>query len=179
MRVERDFLGEREVPAAALHGIHTLRALENFPLSGRPVHASLARAFGDVKLACARANRQTGSWRDDPAKADAIEQACRQLASGALVPHVVVDALQGGAGTSTNLNVDEALANAALAILGLPPGSYSRVSPLDDLNLHQSTNDVYPTVLRLAAIRGLGILQERVVALQQSFRMRKRGFPDW
>jgi aspartate ammonia-lyase len=175
-RIEKDLLGEREIPAGATYGIHTVRALENFPLSGRPVHASLARAFGDVKLACARANRETGSWRGDAAKAEAIEQACQQLASGAIVPHIVVDALQGGAGTSTNLNVDEALANAALAILGLPPGSYDRISPTEDLNLHQSTNDVYPTALRLAAIRGLKALQERVVALQEAFQAAEQRF---
>jgi aspartate ammonia-lyase len=175
-RTERDLLGERELPAGALHGIHTLRALENFPLSGRGVHAGLARAYGDVKLACARVNRELGRWRDDPAKADAIEQACRELVSGDLAPHIAVDALQGGAGTSTNLNVDEVLANRALAILGVPHGSYGRVSPLDDLNLHQSTNDTYPTALRLAAIRALGVLEERVVALQQSFQEAERRF---
>jgi aspartate ammonia-lyase len=123
-----------------------------------------------VKLACARANRATGTWSGDSAKADAIERACDELASGALAPHIVVDALQGGAGTSTNLNVDEVLANRALEILELPHGSYGRISPLDDLNLHQSTNDTYPTALRLAAIRGLRILQDRVVALQQAFQ---------
>jgi len=176
VRVERDLLGDRELPADAPYGIHTLRALENFPLSGRPVHAALARAYGDVKLACARANRELGGWRDDPCKADAIEQACQELAAGALASHIVVDALQGGAGTSTNLNVDEVLANRALAILGLPPGGYERVSPLDDLNLHQSTNDTYPTALRLAAIRGLGALQERVVTLQQAFQDAERRF---
>jgi aspartate ammonia-lyase len=169
-------LGKRELPAAVLYGIHTLRALENFPLSARPVHAGLARAYGDVKLACARVNCELGCWRDDTAKAAAIEQACLELASGALASHIVVDALQGGAGTSTNLNVDEVLANRALSILGLPPGSYHRVSPLDDLNLHQSTNDTYPTALRLAAIRSIGVLQERVVALQQAFQDAERRF---
>jgi aspartate ammonia-lyase len=178
MRTERDLLGERELPAAALHGIHTLRALENFPLSGRPVHTGLARSYGDVKLACARTNRELGSWRDDSSKADAIERACEELASGALAPHIAVDALQGGAGTSTNLNVDEVLANRALALLGLPPSSYHRVSPLDDLNLHQSTNDTYPTALRLAAIRGLRALEERVVGLQQAFQDAERRFAD-
>jgi len=175
-RIESDLLGERELPSGAPHGIHTLRAIENFPLSGRPVHPALACAYGEVKLACARANRELGCWRDDPAKADAIEQACLELAAGALAAHIVTDALQGGAGTSTNLNVDEVLANRALAILGLPAGSYSRVSPLDDLNLHQSTNDTYPTALRLAAIRGLGVLQERVVGLQQAFQDAERRF---
>jgi aspartate ammonia-lyase len=175
-RTEHDLLGTREVDSTALHGIHTLRALENFPLSGRPVHGALARAFGTVKLACARANRATGSWSNEATKADAIERACEELASGALACHIVVDALQGGAGTSTNLNVDEVIANRALDILGLPRGSYDRVSPLDDINLHQSTNDTYPTALRLAAIRGLRILEDRVVALQQAFQAAEQRF---
>ena len=175
-RTERDLLGEREVPEGAMYGIHTVRALENFPLAGRAVHPALARAYGSVKLACALANRACGAWKDDGAKADAIEQACRELASGALAGHIVVDALQGGAGTSTNLNVNEVLANRALELLGLAPGAYDRVSPLDDLNLHQSTNDTYPTALRLAAIRGLHALESEVIGLQQSFQAAERRF---
>jgi aspartate ammonia-lyase len=178
MRTEHDLLGARELPADSPYGIHTLRALENFPLAGRPVHPGLARAFGSVKLACARTNRELGCWREDPAKASAIEQACEELASGALAGHMVVDALQGGAGTSTNLNANEVLANRALEILGLPPGSYQRVSPLDDLNLHQSTNDTFPTALRLAAIRGLVALEKRVVALQQAFQAAEQRFAN-
>jgi len=105
-RLERDLLGTREVPAQALYGIHTVRALENFPLANRPIHEELSRAYGTVKLACARTNRALGVWAGDPAKADAIEQACAELADGLLSQYVVVDALQGGAGTSTNLNVN-------------------------------------------------------------------------
>ena len=82
LRVERDLLGEREIPAGTLYGIHTVRALENFPLAGRPVHEELIRAYGTVKLACARTNRALGVWAEDPAKADAIERACRDLAEG-------------------------------------------------------------------------------------------------
>ena len=90
-RTERDLLGELQIPAAALHGVHTARALENFPLSGRPVHPELARAYGTVKLACARTNRALGCWNGDPEKADAIERACRELSEGSLAPHIVVD----------------------------------------------------------------------------------------
>ncbi len=175
-RIERDLLGEAPVPAGALWGVHTLRARENFALAGRPVHAALARAFGTVKLACARTNRQLGAWAGDDTKADAIEQACREMADGVLDEHVVVDALQGGAGTSTNMNVNEVLANRALAILGEPSGSYGRVSPTDDLNLHQSTNDTYPTALRLAAIGLLHDLEERVVSLQEAFQAKEQEF---
>jgi aspartate ammonia-lyase len=175
-RTEHDDLGERPVPAAALHGIHTARALENFPLARRPVHPQLSRAYGSVKLACARTNRALGAWADDAAKADAIERACAELSEGQLAEHIVVDALQGGAGTSTNLNVNEVLANRALEILGLPPGAYERVSPLDDLNLHQSTNDTYPTALKLAAIALLRELEQNVLALQESFQAAEKKF---
>lgn len=175
-RIERDGLGELPVPAEALHGIHTQRALENFPLTRRGIHPELARAYGDIKFVCARTNRALGAWADDAVKADAIDRACRELANGDLGGFVIVDALQGGAGTSTNMNVNEVLANRALEILGLPAGSYDRISPLDDLNLHQSTNDTYPTTLRLAAIRLLHELEKKVVALQESFQAAERKF---
>ncbi len=175
-RIEKDSLGERAVPAEALYGIHTARALENFPLANQPVHPALARAYGDVKLACALTNRALGAWSSDAAKADAIEQSCRELSEGLLAGEIIVDALQGGAGTSTNMNVNEVLANRALELLGLPHGEYSRVSPLDDINLHQSTNDTYPTALRLAAIRLLHALEQKVVALQESFQRAEKRF---
>ncbi len=176
IRIERDLLGEREVPAEALYGIHTVRALENFPLAGRPVPPELVTAYGMVKLACALTNRGLGAWADDPAKADAIERACREMAEGKLTGHVVVDLLQGGAGTSTNMNVNEVLANRALQLLGEPLGRYDRVSPLDDLNLHQSTNDTYPTALRLAAILQLHRLEDQLVALQEAFQALEQRF---
>jgi aspartate ammonia-lyase len=169
-RVEHDLLGMREIAAGALYGIHTVRAVENFPLSGRPLHEELIRAFGMVKLACARTNRALGAWAAEPAKADAIEQACQEMADGLLSEHLMVDALQGGAGTSTNMNVNEVIANRALTILGGKPGDYDQVSPFDDINLHQSTNDTYPTALRLAGIRLLHRLEDHVVGLQEAFQ---------
>ncbi|MGC4113193.1 MAG: aspartate ammonia-lyase [Myxococcales bacterium] len=175
-RTEKDLLGERAVGDDVLWGIHTERARENFPIAGRPVHPALVHAFGAVKLACARTNRALGFWADDPAKADAIEQSCRDLARGALDAHVVVDELQGGAGTSTNMNVNEVLANRALELLGEPRGRYARVSPLDDLNLHQSTNDTYPTALKLAAIQRLHGLERSLVALQEAFQAKEKAF---
>jgi aspartate ammonia-lyase len=175
-RTERDLLGEVAVPAQSLHGAHTERALENFPLAGEPVHVELARAYGAVKLACVLTNRALGVWDGDDAKAEAIERACRELADGRLAAEIVVDRMQGGAGTSTNMNVNEVLANRALQILGEPPGSYERVSPLDDINLHQSTNDTYPTALRLAAIELLHKLEEQVVALQEAFQAKEQEF---
>jgi aspartate ammonia-lyase len=175
-RREHDLLGEREIPEDSLYGIHTARALENFPLSGRRVHPTLITAFGEVKLACAETNRDLGAWKDNPTKAEAITRACREMADGALSEHVVVDLLQGGAGTSMNMNVNEVLANRALELLGDAKGDYARVSPLDDVNLHQSTNDTYPTALRVAAIRGIRVLEGRLVALQEAFQAKEKQF---
>lgn len=175
-RTEHDALGSLGVPADVLYGIHTQRALANFPLAHRPVHAELERAFGDVKLACLLTNRMLGAWSDDAAKADAMERACRELSEGLLVDSFVADALQGGAGTSTNMNANEVLANRALQILQEPLGNYARVSPLDDLNLHQSTNDTYPTALKLAAIRLLRKLEQHVVGLQEAFQALEKRF---
>ena len=175
-RTETDLLGERAVPAGVLHGVHTERALENFPLSGRRVNGALIRAYGAVKLACARTNRELGAWEDE--KADAIESACAEMMEGLLDEHIVVDALQGGAGTSTNMNVNEVLANRALQIMGRPLGDYAVVGPLDDINLHQSTNDTYPTALRVAAIWRLRDLEREAVALLEEFQRRERETAD-
>ncbi len=175
-RTEADLLGEVSVPGAALYGAHTARALANFGLAGRPVHGELVRAFGTIKLAAALVNRDLGVWADDPGKADAIERACREVADGLHDDDVVVDLLQGGAGTSTNMNVSEVIANRALELLGEPRGAYGRVSPLDDVNLHQSTNDTFPTALRLAAIRLLHALEEQVLTLQEAFQVKEKEF---
>ena len=143
-RTETDLLGSRDVPADALWGIHTLRAMENFPLAGRPVH----RAAGP-RLRRGQAGRAPGpitNWAAGTTrKFAAIEAACQEMTDGRLDEHVVVDALQGGAGTSTNMNVNEVLANRALQLLGPAAGRLrTTISPLDDVNLHQSTNDTYP-----------------------------------
>jgi aspartate ammonia-lyase len=175
-RRETDLLGERDVPADALYGIHTQRALENFPLSGRTVNRGLVHAYGAVKLAAAQANHGLGWW--DDAAYRAIEAACREMIEGRLDAHIVVDALQGGAGTSTNMNVNEVLANRALQLLGRPLGEYTTLSPLDDINLHQSTNDTYPTALKVAAIQSLGKLERNVVVLQETFQDKERQTAD-
>jgi len=175
-RTESDLLGQRNVPAEAMHGVHTERALENFALSGWQGNPGLTRAFGAVKLACARVNRELGAWREEPAKAQAIEAACIEMLEGRLDGCIVVDALQGGAGTSMNMNVNEVLANRALEILGRPRGDYAAVSPNDDINLHQSTNDTYPTALKVAAIWKLRALERAVVALQEAFQKKEKQF---
>ncbi|MBN2577580.1 MAG: aspartate ammonia-lyase [Pirellulales bacterium] len=171
-RHETDLLGTREVPAHALWGIHTLRAMENFPLTHRPVNRRLVHAYGAVKLAAARTNHELGSW--DEAQFTALETACQEMIDGRLDEHVVVDALQGGAGTSTNMNVNEVLANRALQLLGRPLGEYQTVNPHDDVNQHQSTNDTYPTALRVAAILALHDLERRVVTLLETFQEKEK-----
>jgi aspartate ammonia-lyase len=175
-RKERDLLGERDVPATALWGIHTLRAVENFPLSGRRVVPGLIHAYGLVKQACARTNRELGSL--PVREAEAIEAAAAEMAVGKLDEHVLVDALQGGAGTSLNMNVNEVLANRALAALGRQPGDYAAIDPLDHVNMHQSTNDTYPTALKVAAIAGLRMLEKSVVELQEAFQVKERELAD-
>lgn len=174
-RIESDFLGSLEIPSDALYGINSARAAENFSLSGRRVHPALVRAFGLVKLSCFLTNRALGFFPDG-IKADAIERACREMSEGLLDGWMIADALQGGAGTSSNLNVNEVLANRALQLMGRQPGEYSAVSPADDVNLHQSTNDAYPTALRIAAIGLLKDLEVSVVALQEAFQAKEKEF---
>ncbi len=175
-RTEHDLLGQMQIPAGALHGIHTARAMENFPLSGRPVHPMLIRAYGAVKLACCRTNHQLGRWDDETA--GAIERACGEMMEGQLAEHIRVDALQGGAGTSTNMNVNEVLANRALQILGRDPGDYETISPTEDINLHQSTNDTFPTAVKVAGIWLLGELERELVACQEAFQAKEKQFAD-
>lgn len=174
-RIETDLLGSREIPSESLWGIHTLRAIENFPISGRLIHPELVKAYGEVKLACFQTNKALGYFPDQN-KAEAIEQACAEMAEGQLIRHMLVDALQGGAGTSTNMNVNEVIANRALEIAGKDKGNYSFISPLDDVNLHQSTNDTYPTALKLAAIRMIRELEQSVLALQEAFQLKEKEF---
>ena len=174
-RIEKDLLGEHEVPREALYGIHTVRACENFSLAQRPVHPQLIKAYGVVKLAAFRTNRSLGYFAD-AATADAIDRAIHELLDGSLNSHVVVDALQGGAGTALNMNINEVIANRALQILGQPCGMYEQISPLDHVNLHQSTNDTFPTALRLSAIVLLRRLEKSAIALQESFQKKEKEF---
>lgn len=175
-RTETDFLGEKQIPAGALWGIHTTRAVENFPISGRMIHPELIKAYGEVKLACVQTNIQLGFWKENDLKARSIEKACLEMSQGLLDEHILVDALQGGAGTSTNMNVNEVIANRALQIMGEKSGTYQIISPLDDVNLHQSTNDTYPTALKIAAIRLLRQLEQSVLELQEAFQQKEKEF---
>ena len=150
-RKEHDLLGEREVPAEAYYGIHTLRALENFPVSGLRLHPELIRALAEVKRAAAQANLKAGLLEERVA--GAIGAACEEIVAGALHEWFVVDPFQGGAGTSTNMNANEVIANRANELLGSEKGDYHLVHPNDHVNMSQSTNDVFPTAVRVAAMR--------------------------
>lgn len=173
-RCEHDHLGQRELPDDCLWGIHTTRAVENFPLTGRPVHPALLRAFGAVKLAAFTTNRRLG-FLAEPHFA-ALDEACRELMAGGLRQHFPIDALQGGAGTATNLNVDEVLANRALQLAGLPLGDHTRIDPIAHVNLHQSTNDCFPTALHVAALWQLAPLQAAVVEALEGFQALEQRF---
>jgi aspartate ammonia-lyase len=174
MRRETDSLGDFQVPTGALYGIHTARALENFPLSGTPCSPALIRGLALVKQACAQTNAGLGFL--DATVADAISQACSELAAGEHLEAVPVDALQGGAGTSLNMNLNEVIANRAEEILGGRRGEYRHVHPVDHVNLHQSTNDVFPTALRIAAIESLHRLEKSIAALQTAFQAKEQEF---
>lgn len=149
-RIERDLIGELPVPQAAYYGIHTLRAKTNFAISGCAIHQHpyLINALAQVKHAAALANRDLGLLSAE--KAAAIVKACVEVQEGRLHEQFVVDVYQGGAGTSTNMNANEVIANLALEMMGHAKGEYQQLHPNDDVNLGQSTNDVYPTALRLA-----------------------------
>ncbi|MFJ3958133.1 aspartate ammonia-lyase [Arthrobacter sp. NPDC090010] len=155
VRREHDSLGDGDVPEAALWGISTLRAVENFPVSGRTIGSlrSLVWSLGAVKFAAARANEGLGLL--DSEKSQAIQRAAQEVMDGRLDEHFVVDAIQGGAGTSTNMNANEVVANRTLELLGRRRGDYAALHPIDHVNRSQSTNDVYPTAVKLALHREL------------------------
>lgn len=176
IRLEHDLLGDREVPAAAYYGVHTLRAQENFPISGIPIstYPDLIRALAEIKMAAARANLELGFLA--PAKAQVIIAACEEIRAGALNDQFVVDVIQGGAGTSTNMNANEVIANRALELMGAKKGDYNLLHPNEDVNMSQSTNDVYPTALRLATYNGLLRLIDAMGYLRGAFEAKAEEF---
>jgi len=175
-RREHDLLGERDVPSSALYGVQTLRAMENFAISGVELSEfpTLIAALAAVKEAAAEANRDLGLL--DPRVADAIIQACRELRTGKHHEHFRVDMIQGGAGTSTNMNANEVIANRVLELLGHPRGSYDVVSPNSHVNLSQSTNDVYPTAVKLAMHSSIDELRAAMGALAGAFLVKGEEF---
>mgnify|MGYP001199471669 CR=1 FL=1 len=173
-RIERDSLGEMRVPRDAYYGIHTLRALGNFVVSGVKTHPALIRAIALVKQAAAQANMSAGLL--GPIPGEAVVSAADEVARGEMEDQFVVDAFQGGAGTSTNMNVNEVIANRAIELLGGERGDYGTVDPLRHVNLSQSTNDVYPTALRVAAVGMVLELSEVLAALQGSLQKKEAEF---
>jgi aspartate ammonia-lyase len=177
-RIEHDLLGERSVPANVYYGVHTLRAVENFPISGTPIsiYPDLVIALACVKQAAAEANRDLRLLEEK--KAVAIIAACEEIRAGALHEQFVVDVIQGGAGTSTNMNANEVIANRALELLGASRGEYCVLHPLEDVNKSQSTNDVYPTAIRVALHFALKRLCEEMAVLRAAFAAKAEEFVD-
>ncbi len=177
-RTETDSLGSLEIPADAYWGIHTARALENFPISQRPisVYRDLVRALAMVKQAAARANAEIGvleQW-----KADLIDGAAQQVIDGEHHDQFVVGVVQGGAGTSTNMNANEVITNIALEMAGREKGDYAYLSPIDDTNRSQSTNDVYPTAIKVGLSLDLRTLLDELDLLRTSFLGKAAEFHD-
>ncbi|KAA0024058.1 aspartate ammonia-lyase [Antrihabitans cavernicola] len=177
-RVEHDLIGDLDVPADAYYGAHTARAVDNFPISGVTLasYPGFIAALAAVKQAAATANRDLSLL--DRTEGDAIIAACEQIRGGAFGDQFVVDMIQGGAGTSTNMNANEVIANVALEILGKPKGDYGTCHPLDHVNKGQSTNDVYPTAVKLALDGYVVELRRAVASLREAFAAKAVEFAD-
>ena len=177
-RTEVDFLGSMEVPADAYWGVQTARAIENFPITGQKISnmPNLIRALAHIKKAAASVNGELGAISS--AHARAIVQACDEIVAGQLHDQFVVDVIQGGAGTSTNMNANEVIANRGLELMGFARGRYDMLHPNDHVNASQSTNDVYPTALRLAAWTGIGRLLQALAGLREAFDQKAKAFED-
>jgi aspartate ammonia-lyase len=177
-RIEKDFLGEKEIPDDAYYGVQTMRGKENFLITNMPVSREpyFVKAFGYVKKAAALANRDLGVL--DTRIADAIISACDRLIAGEMLDHFVTDFIQGGAGTSVNMNANEVIANLALESLGHRKGEYQYVNPNDHVNFGQSTNDVYPTAFHLGLILRLESYLESLRRLREAFFAKAREFEN-
>lgn len=178
VRIEKDLLGECDIPSDVYWGVHTQRALDNYPISGVTIatYPRMIDALALVKHAAALANRDLGTL--DSARASAITSTCRAIVDGEFHDHFVVDPIQGGAGTSTNMNANEVIANRALELLGHKKGAYQHLHPLNHVNMSQSTNDVYPTALRVAACLRLNSLLEAMDELREAFATKAEEFHD-
>ena len=177
-RLEHDLLGNREVPAEVYYGVHTARALENFAITGTQIsiYPELIIALAAIKQAAALANRELGLL--DEVRAKAIIAACEEIRAGKLHDQFVVDVIQGGAGTSTNKNANEVIANRALELLGEARGAYGRLHPNEHVNMSQSTNDVYPTAIKIATHHGVMHLVNAMDALRLAFARKADEFKD-
>lgn len=177
-RKEKDLLGEKQIPANAYYGVQTARALENFQVSGMTTafYPDYVRAYAIVKLAAARANSEDGRLSKE--KLAAIEKACQAVMDGKYHDQFLVDLYQGGAGTSANMNANEVLANIALELSGHKKGEYQFIEPHDDLNMGQSTNDVYPTAIKVALILHNDKLVREAETLSQAFHKKGEEFKN-
>ncbi|WP_419784938.1 aspartate ammonia-lyase [Pseudodesulfovibrio sp.] len=177
-RIEHDSLGEAQVPADAYYGVQTLRAKDNFHITGIPLahYPRLIEALAYVKQAAAEANASLGLL--DEEKCRAIARACEELLDGKMHDQFVVDVIQGGAGTSANMNANEVICNRALELLGHAKGEYQHLHPLNDVNMSQSTNDVYPSSLRIALILELHELMDAMRHLRKTFAQKGTEFAD-
>lgn len=173
-RVERDFLGEKQLPTEAYYGIQTLRATENFPITGYHIHTSLIRAMGTVKKAAAMANRDVHLL--DAALAEAIIKAATEVEEGMWDQAFIVDPIQGGAGTSINMNANEVIANRALEILGEDKGNYAVISPNSHVNMSQSTNDAFPTAIHIAVLKQIDELLTAMEQMETAFHDKAEEF---
>src|SRR6186713_691020 len=175
-RTESDLLGKKEIPFEAYYGVQTLRALENFQVSGVKTnfYPDYVRAYAMVKLAAARANTDVGRMKKE--KLDAIEKACQAVIDGKYHDQFLVDLYQGGAGTSANMNANEVLANIALEMGGHKKGEYTIIEPHDDLNMGQSTNDVYPTTIHVALLLHNDKVVKEAKALAEAFHKKGEQF---
>src|SRR5713226_6198511 len=178
VRIEHDLLGDRAVPADAYYGIHTLRALENFRITGTAIaiYPDLVHALACAKQAAALANNALGLLPDG--KAGAIARACEEIREGGLLDQFVVDVIQGGAGTSTNMNANEVIANRGLELLGRKRGEYQYLHPVEDVNMSQSTNDVYPTAVKVALHFVIDRLGASMQELRLAFSAKAQEFAD-
>lgn len=174
VRIEKDFLGEKEVPVNAYYGIQTLRAVENFPITGYTIHEELIKALAIVKKAAALANMETKRLYEGVSKA--IIEAAQEIIDGKWHEHFIVDPIQGGAGTSMNMNANEVIANRALELIGKERGDYFHISPNSHVNMAQSTNDAFPTAIHIATLNMLEKLLDTMESMHGVFEQKAKEF---
>lgn len=173
-RIEKDFIGEKEIPKEAYYGVQTMRAIENFPITGYRIHPELIKSLGIVKKAAALSNMEVGMLDKNIGKY--IIQACDEVIAGQWNEQFIVDPIQGGAGTSINMNTNEVIANRALELMGETKGNYKVISPNSHINMSQSTNDSFPTATHIAVLSLLNQLLEATKTMQSAFVSKSKEF---
>ena len=176
MRKEHDFLGEKLVPDEVYYGVQTMRAMENFQITGAQLDPDFIQSMAVVKKASCLTNLKTG--RMDPVIGDAIIRAADEIIEGKLLDQFPLDPIQGGAGTSVNMNMNEVLCNRALELLGYPKGRYDIISPNNHANMAQSTNDVFPTSIKVCLVRKAYRLMDALSSMARGFDEKGEAFKD-